>query len=110
MKLPIWLKTILDPSILQEIKTDEISVALMNVNVRRHWLWSIYEEMKSINRDIHRHLMADDLDKQFRASSARLQALQWVLNQVLASKNSVELENQNRRVDELDDVTVYRAP
>lgn len=110
MKFTTWFLTLLEPSELQNFKIDELLSALNDSSIRKHWLYTMLEEVKEINRRIHTHLMTGKLNEKFEQESARLVAIDWALRQILNSKTSVELGRHHNQADEFDGVAVNPAP
>lgn len=110
MKLISRLLTYLEPSELQNLKTDEILSALVDPGVRKHWLCMVIEEMKEIHRRTHVALINGNLTERFVQESARLQGIDFALRQILNSKNSLALEKRHNHGGTEPDVAVHPAP
>lgn len=95
MKLLAYVSSMFDVSEMQEIKTDEVLSVLADPTVRKHWLYSVLEEMRDINRRTHLALLDGKLNERFIQESARLQGLAWALRQALNSKTSMELDRRH---------------
>lgn len=106
MKIISHLLSYFTPSELQNLKTDELLSALGDLSVRKHWLWSVLEEMKEINRRTHVALMNGELAEKFDQESGRLQGIDFALRQILNSKNSMALDKRHNRTGDDPDVAV----
>lgn len=97
MKIIEYLSNIWHPAEMQDLSVQEVQAGLADASIRKHWLHSVLDEVKNINRRTHKALVDGNLDERFVQESARLQGIEYVLRQVLHSKNSVALElHQNR--------------
>lgn len=95
MKLLAYLASIFDPSEMEGLRTDELIGALADSGIRKHWIWSVMEEMKEIHKRTHGSLIKGNFSEEFVKESSRLQALEWSLRQILNSKTSVELDRRH---------------
>lgn len=110
MKLLRRMLDILQPSELQDLKTDELLSALIDPGVRRKWLADALDEMKAINLRVHTSLMKGTLDDDFAKESARLQGIDWTLRQILIAKNNVAYETHHNQDGDEPSVAVQPAP
>jgi hypothetical protein len=94
------LSTLFEPSEFQNLNLDELMGALLDSDVRKHWMQAVLEEIKEANMRTHVALMNGNLNEKFVQESARLQGIDWVLRQILNSKNSVAMERHHNRTDD----------
>jgi hypothetical protein len=108
-RLVSWLLSILDPGELQNLSTDELESALVDVTIRRRWLWAVLEEMKAINFRVHQAVLNGTLSDDFAKESGRLQGIDWTLRQILIAKNNVALD-KGHNLDMESSVAVQPIP
>lgn len=100
MKIIEYLSNIWHPAEMQDLNVQELQGALTDPSIRKHWLFNVLGEVKDINRRTHKALIEGKLDQRFVQESARLQGIEYVLRQVLNSKNSVELDKRHNRASD----------
>jgi hypothetical protein len=104
-----WLSSIFEPSEFNNLNLDELMGCLLDSDVRKHWLNAVLEEIKDANMRTHVALINGNLTDKFVQESARLQGIDWVLRQILNSKNSVSMaRHHNRQADPLEGTAVQR--
>src|SRR4051812_37560211 len=94
-----WLSSIFNPEYFQDLHVDSLGAALNDSGVRRHWLSSVLDEIKETNLRVHAALTNGNLTDQFVRESAKLQGIVWVLQQILNSKTSVDIERNHNPSD-----------
>lgn len=104
MKIVAYLSNLFHPTMMQDINVQEVLSGLNDASIRKHWLFSVLEEVKAINQRTHKALSDGKLSERFVQESARLQGIEFVLRQVLLSKNSVALDMRHNRIEEKFDV------
>ncbi len=100
MKLPFWFKSMFEAESFQNLRTDDLLIALADSNIRRHWLETVLDEVRDINLRTHTAVLNGELSKRFEQESGRLQGLDWALRQILNSKTSVELDRHHNHTDD----------
>lgn len=110
MKIVEYISNIWHPAEMQDLNVQELQGALGDPSIRKHWLFTVLGEVKDINRRTHKALMDGKLDERFIQESARLQGIEFVLRQVLNSKNSVALDKRHNYLDDEPGVAVHPAP
>ncbi len=101
-----WLATLFEPSEFNNLNLDELAAAMLDSDLRRHWLRAVLAEIKEGNMRTHVALMNGNLTEKFVQESARLQGIDWTLRQILNSKTSIAMERRHNRADELEGVAV----
>lgn len=94
MKVPEFLSGLFEPSQIQDLEIAQISFALSDASVRGHWLREIFKEIQSINQSIDSDLLHKK-EMDVKEKSTRRRTLQFVLEQALSSKRSVEGESRH---------------
>lgn len=84
-----FLYELLSPPDLQKLDVGEVVTALNDSSIRAHWLKAILNEIQDINIAIDSDLL-QKRDGSLRDRSVQRRTLQFVLEQVLASKRAVE--------------------
>lgn len=100
------LSDIFKPEQIQQIKTEEIIFALEDATVRKVWLQNVFDRITNLNRDVDFRLRGnahyDVADLAFKR-----QAIQEVLEDILAAKRQVQGNNPRTRGEfDLESVTV----
>ena len=110
MKIVEFLSNLWHPAEMQDLNVQEVQGALGDPSIRKHWLHTVLGEVKDINRRTHKALIEGRLDERFVQESARLQGIEYVLRQVLNSKNSVALDKRHNHIEDEPNVAVLPAP
>ena len=111
MRITRWLSQIFDPIHFHDLNLEQINAGMQDVDVRRHWVMSVLEEIREINLRTHASLAHGELNEKFLRESGRLQGILWVLHQFSNSKTSVELNrHHNHTENQFEGVAVDPAP
>lgn len=110
MNIVKFLSNLWHPAEMQDLNLQEVQGALMDPSIRKHWLYTVLIEVKDINRRTHKALIEGKLDERFVQESARLQGIEYVLRQVLNSKNSVALDKRHNRIEDESNVAALTLP
>lgn len=110
MKLIAHLSNLWHPAEMQDLNIQEVLAGLADPSVRKHWLYALMDEIKNINKRTHKALLEGKLEEKFVQESVRLQGIEYVLRQVLQSKNSVELDKRSNHIQDEPGVAVLPAP
>jgi hypothetical protein len=84
-----FIKDLFSADQIQQIRIEEVAMALNDASVRAHWLREVLLEIQNINTSIDTDLIQKK-EQNLTEKSARRRALQFVLEQVLTSRRSVQ--------------------
>lgn len=88
---------------------EDLGTALFDPAVRKHWVMTVLEEVRNINLQTHIDISNGDVTDKLIKRSARLQGILWALNQISASKTSLELERRHNPAGAEPTVAVSRV-
>lgn len=99
MKWPrTWLE-VFDPQATQKLDVSRIVSDLNNPQVRAHWLRAVLDQLRAINLEVDKLLDKGPITERLIEISAKRRQIVAVLEQIEASRNSVELENNHNQDD-----------
>lgn len=108
MRIKKWLEDIFSPEEFNDLNISAIGEAFNDASIRTAWLLSLLDDLRQMNRDVDRALLAGT-DFKLADLCARRKAYQDVLESVLAAKRKVAQEvrpnPQTRVYVDLDRVT-----
>ena len=99
MSLPRNWRELFSPRNTHKLDVGRLMEDLNNPLVRANWLKAVLEQLVAMNLDIDRLLDRGEIDERIREISARRRQLVAVLEQIEASRNSVELEKDHNQDD-----------
>jgi len=93
MRLRKWIESLYEPTVtnFKDAALDDLTAALENGAVRKHWLNALVDELRAINVAVDKGLDANKLDD-MRYRAERRRAIIFCLNQILESQTAVDTE------------------
>lgn len=110
MKLPRLIDKFFEPIAFQSLDVSALMMALNDPAVRQHWLRNVLLELKEINIAVDRALERPEPSLRLLELGARRRQIMSVLQQIETSKNSVELDDDQNQMVDVDRLAVAPAP
>lgn len=109
-KLSRWFNNLFSPKELQGLDVAEILAVLSEESIRKLWLYDAFEELKRMNLEVDRRLLAGDVFS-LTDLAARRKAYQDILEGILSAKRQIRDHNPKSKTGEFDleSVTVGSA-